>query len=130
MVDKKQSGYVALLAVLIVGAAATAISLVLLTRGTDSQRSALISQQSKQARVLAIACAQEALQQIHDNIAFSGTNNLALGQGTCTYTVTVISPTTRTIVAKGTVGNVLKTIQASGIINASSISVSSWQEIS
>ncbi|MGF7228747.1 MAG: hypothetical protein ACQR33_02060 [Candidatus Saccharibacteria bacterium] len=120
----------ALLAVLIVGAAAAAIGLVLLTTGIDSQRAALVEQQSKQARELAVACAQEALQIVHDNIAFSGTNALSLGQGSCTYTVTVTAGTTRTIVTSGTVGNVVKKVQAYVTIGSSTISISSWQEVS
>ncbi len=129
-VHPNESGYVALLTVLVVGAAATAIALVLLTSGADSQRATLVEQQSKQARVLAVACAQEALQQIHDNIAFSGTNGLTLGQGSCTYTVTVASTTTRSITVTSTVGNIVRKIQATSTIGTSTISVSSWQEIS
>lgn len=125
-----QGGYVALIAVLIIGAAAVAISLALLMTGTDSQRAALTHQRSKQARALAIACAQEALQQIHDVSAFTGTNNLNLGQGSCTYTVTSTGASTRTVTASGTVGDVVRKVQVYVTINASSISVTSWQEVS
>lgn len=128
--ERKESGYIALLAVLILGAAATAISLALLTIGADSQRSMLVTQQSKQARVLATACAQEALQQIHDNIAYSGTGSLIIGQGSCSYTVTVTAGTTRTITTSGTVGSVVRKTQVYVTIGASAISVSSWQETS
>jgi type II secretory pathway component PulK len=127
---RRQAGYVALLTVLVVGAAATAIALVLLTSGVNSQRSTLIEQQSKQSRGLAVACAEEALQLIHDNIAFSGTNTLTLGQGTCIYTVSVTAATTRSVVVSGTVGNVVKKIQLSVTIGTSSISITSWQEVS
>lgn len=130
MVNTRQSGYVALLTVLVVGAAATAVALVLLVSGADSQRSTLVEQQSKQARALAVACAEEALQQIHDNIAFSGTNSLSLGQGNCNYVVTVTAPTTRSIAVTGTIGNVVKKIQTYATIGTSSISVTSWQEVS
>ena len=129
-VEGRESGYVALLTVLIVGAAAAAIALVLLTSGADSQRAALVEQQSKQARALAVACGEEALQQIHDNIAYSGTNSLSLGQGNCTYIVTVSSGTARTLAATGVVGNVVRKVQINVTINASSISITSWQEVS
>jgi len=128
-VPRNQSGYIALLAVLIIGAAATAISLVLLSIGADRQRSMLITQQSKQARVLATACAQEALQQIHDNIAYSGTGSLVIGQGNCSYSVTVTAGTTRTITTSGTVGSVVRKALVYVTISTSAISVSSWQEI-
>jgi len=130
MTGRNESGYIALLAVLIVGAAATAISLTLLTTGTDSQRSELVEQQSKQARGLAIACAEEALQQVHDNTAFAGNNSLTLGQGSCDYSVTVTSGTTRTISVSGNVSGVVKKILVYVTIGSSSISITSWQEVS
>lgn len=124
-----QQGYVALITVLIIGAAALAICLSLLLTGTDSQRNALTQQQSEQARSLALACANEALQQIHDNIAFSGTNGLTQGQGTCSYTVNVTAGTTRSVATSGTVGSVVRKVQAYVTIGTSSISVTSWQEV-
>jgi hypothetical protein len=118
------------MAVLIVGAAATAVSLSLLTIGADSQRSGLISLQSKQARSLATACGQEALQQIHDNIAYTGTGNLALGQGTCSYTVASTGANTRTVTTSASVGSVTRKLQVYVTIGSSNISITSWQEIS
>jgi len=53
-----ERGYVALMAVLIVGAAATAIGLTLLTTAMDQGRAALVTQQSAQARDLADACGE------------------------------------------------------------------------
>lgn len=126
---QNESGYIALLSVLIIGAAATAIGLVLLTTGADSQRSMLVEQQSKQARALAVACGEEALQLIHDNVAFSGTNTLSLGQGNCNYIVAVTAATTRTITVSGTVGSVVKKILVYVTIGTSSISITSWQEV-
>lgn len=127
---KHQDGYVALLSVLILGAIATSVALALLMTGTDSQRSSLVEQQSKQAQGLAVACAEEALQIIHDTTSFTGTNNLILSTGTCIYTVTNNGGASRTIVATGTAGNVVKKLQVYVTIGASSISVTSWQEVS
>jgi len=124
-----QGGYIALLTVLIVGAAATAIGVTVLTLGADSQKNALISQQSRQARYLATACGEEALQVIHDTTSYTGTANLTLGQGTCSYTVASTGSSTRTVTATATVGTVVRKLQASVTINSASISVSSWQEI-
>lgn len=124
-----QSGYVALLSVLILGAVAASIGIALLVSGIDSQRSGLVGQQSKQARALATACAQEALQTIHDTTSYTGTSNLTLGQGSCTYTVTNTGVSSRTIVVSGVVGNVVKKIQVYVTIGSSSISVTSWQEV-
>ncbi|HSW77344.1 MAG TPA: hypothetical protein VLG36_00925 [Candidatus Chromulinivoraceae bacterium] len=126
----QESGYIALLAVLIVGAAATAIGLTVLLTGTDSQRNTLAEQQSMQARDLANACTEEALQVTHDNIAFAGTNTLSLGAGSCTYVTTVLTGTTRSIAISATVGIVVRKIQAYVTIGSTSISVTSWQEVS
>lgn len=125
----EEQGYVALIAVLIIGAAATASCLALLSNGANSQRTALIEMQSKQARNLAAACAQEALQQVHDNIAFSGTNNISQGAGTCSYTVAVTSGVNRSIVTSANVSNVTRKVQVYATISSSGISVTSWQEV-
>lgn len=127
---QQSHGYVALLAVLIVGAASTSIGLILLINGTDSQKTALVVQQSTQARSLASACAEEALQQIHDNTSFTGTNNLTLGQGTCSYTVTNTGGSNRTIDASGTISGDIRRLKVYTTINASSITITSWQETS
>lgn len=124
-----ESGYVALLTVLVTGVAATAIALVLLSSGADSQRSTLVGQQSKQARALAVACVEEALQQIHDNIAFADTNTLNLGQGSCTYIVSVTGPTTRSIAVTANVDNIARKIQTYATIGTSNISITSWQDV-
>lgn len=130
LVATVQGGYVALIAILIVGAVSTTIALALLTNGVDSQRAALVSQRSMQARSLAIACAEEALQEMHDATAYTGTDTLTMGQGNCTYTVTNTGGAARTVVASATVGTVVRKVQVYATIGASSISVTSWQEVS
>lgn len=124
-----QDGYIALLAVLIIGSAALAISLTLLMTGTDSQRTTLVQQQSRQARLLANACAQESLQVIHDDTSYAGSDTLTQSEGNCSYTVTVTSGTTRTILATGTVSGVVIKVQIYVTIGSSSISITSWQEV-
>lgn len=128
-IRSNQHGYVALIAVLITGAIATAIAMLLLVNGNDLQRSAQTAQQSVQARGLANACAEEALQLIHDTTGYTGTGSLTLGQGTCTYTVTNTGTSTRTITTTGTVQSVVRKVQAYVTIGTSSISVTSWQEV-
>jgi len=127
--SKAQSGYVALLSVLIIGAVALAIASALLVNGADSQREVLTYQQSVQARALATACTEEALQQMHDNTAFTGTNNLTLGQGNCTYTVTNTGGTARTIASSGTVSPVVRKIFVNATAGATAITITSWQDV-
>lgn len=124
-----ENGYVALIAVLIIGAASLAIGLALLTTGTDSQRAALITQQSAQARALADACTEEALQQIYNTASFTGSNNLSQGQGSCTYTVSNTGGSNRIIDTAGNVSGVVRKVKVYVTITASSISITSWQEV-
>lgn len=128
--NQSQHGYVALLSVLIVGAACLTIGITLLITGADSQRSVLVTQQSTQARNLASACAEEALQQLHDNTSFTGNNNLSLGQGSCGYTVSNTGGNNRTIDSMGTVNGIVRKLKVYVTINATSISITSWQEVS
>lgn len=126
-----QHGYVALLSVLIVGAASLTVALSLLMSGADSQRATLAFQQMAQARQLANACGEEALQQIQANTSYTATNvNLVLGTNSCTYTVTNTGGSSRTIDASSTVGNIIRKIKVYVTINATSISVIEWQEVS
>lgn len=125
-----QHGYVALITVLVVGAASLAIGLAILVIGTDSQKSTLSLQKSTQARSLAVSCAEEALQQMHDDTNFTGTNNLTFGTDSCTYTVTNTGGSARRVDATGTAGGVVRKVQVYATIGASSISITSWQEVS
>lgn len=124
------TGYVALLAVLIVGAASLAIATSLLLTGTDAQRSGLVHQQSAQARSLASACAEEGLLQIHDLTTYTGTGSLNMGQGSCDYTVTNTGGSNRTLIAIGTVNGVVRKLRVYVTITSSSLSIISWQEVS
>lgn len=125
-----QQGYVALMSVLVLGAITTAVATTLVLMGADSQRETLVVQQSAQARSLADACAEEALQQIHDNTSFAATDDLFFSPGFCTYTVTSTGANTRTISITSTVGNIVRKITVYVTISASSISITSWQEVS
>ena len=75
------------------------------------------------------ACAEEALQQIRDSTPFTGSGNLTLGQGACSYTVTSQGAQNRTITASGTVGTIIRKVKV--IINKINpqITVTSWQEM-
>jgi hypothetical protein len=127
-VRNNQSGYIALLTILIVGAVTTAVALTLLLGGADNQRTSLVTQQSAQARALASACAEEALQVLRDNNSYTGTSGLTLPTGNCSYVVTNGSGT-RSVLATGTVQNVVRKIQVYATLSVSSISVISWQEV-
>lgn len=124
-----QTGYVALLAVLVMGAVATATAMALLLTGTDSLRQVQATQHSIQSRTIAHACAEEALQVIHDNTTFTGNGNLSFSVGSCTYTVTNTGGNNRSIAVTSTMFEITRKLQISVTIGAS-ISIVSWQEAS
>lgn len=127
---KQVNGYVMLVSVLVVGAIGVAVSVSLLLLGLSASRTSFSLEQSNQAKSLANACAEKALQQIRDLTSFSGTDVLNLGQGSCTYTVTAGSEENRTIEAYGSIDTILRRVkitidQINPIVN-----IVSWQEVS
>lgn len=124
-----QRGYIALITVLVTGAIGAAIAVSLLLLGLGSSRTSFSLEQSNQAKALANACAEEALQQIRDSVPFEGTGSLTLGQGTCSYTVTKLTGQNRTIIATGTVGIVVRKVSIALDQITPSINITSWQEV-
>jgi len=123
-------GYITLISVLVVGAVGIAITTSLILLGVGSSRTSFAVEQSNQAKGLANACAEEALQQIRDSTPYTGSGNLALGQGTCTYTVTSQGGQDRTITASGTVGTIVRKVSIVITKISPSITISTWQEVS
>lgn len=127
--NKNQGGFITLISVLVVGVVGIAITLSLILLGLGSSRTSFAVEQSNQAKALANTCAEEALQQIRDSTPFTGSGNLTLGQGICTYTVTSQGGQNRTITASGTVSTITR--RAKIIINGitPTIQIVSWQEV-
>lgn len=123
------SGYITLLSILVVGAVGTAITLSLILLGIGASRTSFAYEQSNQAKGLASLCAEEAMQRIRDSTPFTGSNILALGMGTCSYTVTSQGVQNRIIIASGSVGTIIRKVRI--IINKinPTIRVVLWQEI-
>ena len=127
---RKESGYIALISVLVIGAIGLSVTIGILLIGMGVSRSSFVYRQSMQALGLADACAEEALQQIRSNTAFTGTSSLTLGSGTCSYTVASTGGSTNSITAFGTVGTVIRRVAISTSANTPRILISSWQETS
>lgn len=129
MLVKKQSGYVTLLSVLVVGAVGVAISTSLLLLGLGISRTGLSFQQLYQAKALSSTCAEEALQKVRNDTSFSGSGVLSLGQGSCNYVVTNQGGQNRLVIATGTVGTIVrKTKVVLNTINPKII-ITLWQEV-
>lgn len=123
-------GFMTLISVLIVGTVGTAIAVSLILLGIGSSRTSFAIEQSNQAKALANACAEEALQQIRDLTPYTGDGSLTFGQGDCSYTVTSQGGQNRTIVSTGTVDTTVRKVRV--IIDAiyPLLVVVSWEELS
>jgi hypothetical protein len=119
---------VALLSALIITFIGIAVGTSLVLSGLGSSRTSFASEQSNQAKGLANACAEEALQLIHDNTSFTGSGSLSMGQGSCAYTVSSGGGQNRTIAVSGTVSGVVRRASLSITQITPTIVVSSWQE--
>ncbi len=125
----KMKGYVALISVLIVSAIAVVAVTGVILLGLSWSRTSFTTQQSFQAKALADACVEEALQQVKDSIPFAGNGTLTFGQGSCAYTVTNNGAQNRSVVSMGTVGTVVRKVSVSITAINPQIAVSSWQEV-
>lgn len=128
-VQTTSDGFVALMTVLIIGSISLAIALWLLVAGTDSQRWNLVQQHAADARQTANTCAEEALQQINDSTSYNGSEVMNFGSVSCTYTVINTGPTTKEIDVTTSGLKTTSKLKVYVTINASTISVTSWQEI-
>lgn len=122
-------GYIGLISVLIVAAVAVTVATTVIGLGISSSRSSFAGVQSAQARGLANACAETALQRIRDFLPFSGNGTLTLGQGSCNFTVTRLTGQNRTVVAAGFVGSMVRRVSISVTQINPEILFSSWQEV-
>lgn len=126
---KFQSGYVALVAMLIIGAVGVVIVVSTILLGLGASRTSFTLEQSSQAKALANACAEESLQHIRDSTPYTGSDTLILGQGSCSYTVTTGGGQNRTITANGLVGTVIRKISISIDKINPEINITSWVEV-
>lgn len=127
--QKNNPGFVTLIAVLVVAAIGMTVALSLILLGSGASRTSFSMEQSYQAKALADACAESALQQIRTYSYYSGTSNATLGKGSCDYTVTNDGGNNRTITASGMVSNVTRRVKI--IVNKIDplINTSFWQEV-
>tara|TARA_B100000745_G_scaffold162806_1_gene106594 strand:+ start:594 stop:986 length:393 start_codon:yes stop_codon:yes gene_type:complete len=124
----KQSGFVTLTSVILIAAMSVGVSVTILLSGINSSRTSFSYQELLQAKALADACAEEALQQIRDNSSYTGSGSLSLGQGSCNYNVQSTGGENRTITVDGTIGTIVR--RASITIDAinPSINITTWSE--
>lgn len=124
-----ERGYITLLSVLIAGAILVATTVGLLQFGLSSSRTSFAEEQSDQAKALADACVEEALQHIHDSAPFTGSDILTFGSGICEYTVENTGGSSRRIRASSTVATMVRKVEVTVTQIRPQITLGSWQEV-
>lgn len=120
------SGYVAILTVIILGIVVTIIATSLVLLGLGHTRSSLSESQSASAKSAADACTEAALKQIRFLPAFTGSSGLTLTGSTCTYTVS--AAITSSITATGISGNSTRRVVVDLSARTPNIIFTKWQE--
>ena len=128
VLDNKK-GYVMLISVLVLGSVLVSISVASLVMSVSKTKNDIYSLQLFEAKALADACAEEALQQIRDSTVFSGSGSLTFGLGSCDYNVLIGVGENRSINASGQVGNVIRKVQISIDTINPLINIIFWQEV-
>lgn len=127
--DQNSHGFATLVSVIVAGAIGGAIAVGLLLGGTDAVDLAEAVQEAHQARALADACTEQALQTIHNDLSFTGSVQLSLSTGTCTADVLNLGGAQREVRSNGTAVNTTRRVRV--IIDAlqPTISVSSSEDV-
>ncbi|HYV33832.1 MAG TPA: hypothetical protein VE973_03210 [Candidatus Limnocylindria bacterium] len=129
-----QQGYIVLMALIIISAVALATVLLTINRGATISSSGQAAEQSAQARALANACAEYALQELKDDQNYPGNTTVPLEMGSCSLLPITQSGTTFTIQAQGIVSSMVrKVLVTAEIINQAgqvTVTLDSWQEVS
>lgn len=126
--NRDKQGYITVISIVIIGSIATAVAISLLAGGTDAMKNSQTAIRLAQARGLADACAEEALENIREN-SYTGTFNLSLPAGTCKATITSSSPANFNIDASGSSSEAISKIRVIVDQTDPKININSWQEV-
>jgi len=133
--EKKQQGYVLLLSVIFLSVIAVVIAGSFLLLGLAHGQTNFALQQSAQARGLAEACAETALDNLRQNPGYAGNETLSITtDGSCNILPISFSDPTYTIQTNATVGQAVKNLiitaepQTAGDGSSTLMHVDSWAE--
>lgn len=126
---KNNSGFAVLIGVLIVGAFGVAVALYLVLSGLYSYQNSFVREQSAQAKTLANACAESALNHIQLCSTTNGTGSVQIDGQTCSYEIIINSEQTRIVQSSATVGSAVRKVKVLVSQIYPLVVVESWQEV-
>lgn len=124
-----QQGVIVLLTVVIVCAITTAIAVSLLLLGIGSAKTSFTLVQSQQAKSLANACAELALNGLRLSETYTWPGVQTIGAGTCTASLSGSGDSGRGVTASGIVGTVVRRVTITGLNLATQAVVTQWAEV-
>lgn len=118
-----------LISVLIMGALSMSAVTTIFFTGVVATTDSRLFQAGAEAVALADACAEDGLQAIRDNSSFTGSVQVALGNGECEYTVTNTGGDSREVASSGTVGTIVRKVEVMIDAINPQINIVSWQQV-
>lgn len=127
---KNEKGYITLLITLFLVAIGGAVAGSLILSGLGFSKTSLALDQSNQAKALANACMEEALQKLRETVYYTGSETLTLTTGSCQIqTVAGTGNSNRTVQTTAAVGTVQRKVKVVVTTVHPTIVISSWQEV-
>jgi len=127
--NNSAAGMVSLVSVLLISVVALAVAVSLLVFSAGQSQNDLLAYQLAQARAINDACLEQALVNIKNNPAFSGSYNLILDSGAGDYQVEQLAGGKITIKASAYVGSAVSRQQVLIDQLSSQINIVSWQPV-
>lgn len=124
-----QKGYITLFSMLVISAVAVSLVVLTLDGGILRAQDEITRERGTQARNYLDTCIEEALDEIRDVEAYTGSLSLSFSLGGCDATVSNTGGETRLITATGTVSSVMRTGRVEISRINPTILISSWEEV-
>lgn len=127
----KRGGYIALISVLMAGGVMLVLGLSASRSGITSAQSALRDISASQARLLADACAEDALFRLRANLSYAGNEEVSVNANeSCTIrSISGVGPTNRQIRVEATVLGYVQKVELSVATVTPAIFVNTWRRV-
>lgn len=122
------SGFIALLSLLIIGGLTLVIAVGLAFRSVDESKMSQAREFAASSRHVATACAEQALKNIKDNKNYNGGETLIFGSVSCEILPVVKNGPDRTVKTQSTVSGFTKKVLLE-VKTGATLQVLSWQDV-
>lgn len=125
-----KKGYIALFSVIVLGAVSIVVAVSVLSTGVSASKFSFSVEEKIHSRIVSASCAEEMLQQILDTGLDSGSGNMSIASGTCTYTIIQTGLDSLRLNVEGVKGGAISRLRIEIASSTPRIKLSSWQEVS